>query len=70
MQNRISVIMSDERNELFMNNRVRSVLEHMLEDTQDAINFANDAGSIEVFSSSKMIWKRFCKTNYIWIAKY
>ena len=40
-----------------MNSRVRSILEHMLEDTQDAINFANEAGSIDVFSSNKMICK-------------
>jgi len=32
-----------------MNNKVRSILEHMLEDAQDAINFANEAGSIDVF---------------------
>ena len=40
-----------------MNSRERSILEHMLEDTQDAINFANVAGSIDVFSSNKMICK-------------
>ena len=40
-----------------MNTRVHSILEHMLEDTQDAINFANEAGSIDVFSSNKMLFK-------------
>ena len=40
-----------------MNNRVRSILEHMLEDAQDAINFANEAGIIDVFSSNKMLYK-------------
>ena len=40
-----------------MNNRVRSILEHMLEDTQDAINFANEVDNIDAFSSSKMICK-------------
>ena len=40
-----------------MNNRVRSILEHMLEDAQDAMNFANEAGSIDVLSSNKMICK-------------
>ena len=40
-----------------MNTRVRSILEHMLEDSQDAINFANEAGNIDVFSSNKMICK-------------
>jgi len=29
----------------------------MLEDAQDAINFANEADSIDVFSSNKMIYK-------------
>ena len=40
-----------------MNTRVRSILEHILDDTQDAIKFANEAGSIEIFSSNKMIYK-------------
>ena len=40
-----------------MNSRVRSILEHMLEDAQDAINFANQAGNINAFSSNKMICK-------------
>jgi len=40
-----------------MNTRVRSILEHMLEDAQDAIKFASEAGNIEVFSSNKMIYK-------------
>jgi len=40
-----------------MNTRVRSILEHILDDAQDAIKFANEAGSIEVFSSNKMIYK-------------
>jgi len=40
-----------------MNNRVHSILEHMLEDTQDAIKFANEAGSMSIFSSNKMICK-------------
>jgi len=37
--------------------KVHSVLEHMLEDAQDAMSFADEAGSIEVFSSNKMICK-------------
>jgi uncharacterized protein with HEPN domain len=40
-----------------MNSRERSILEHMLEDTQDAINFANEAGNIDIFISNKMICK-------------
>jgi uncharacterized protein with HEPN domain len=40
-----------------MNSRERSILEHMLEDTQDAINFANEAGNIDIFTSNKMICK-------------
>ena len=40
-----------------MNTRVRNILEYMLEDTQDAIKFANEAGSIDVFTSNKMIYK-------------
>ena len=40
-----------------MNSKVRNILEHMLEDATDAINFANEAGSIKVFSSSKMTYK-------------
>jgi uncharacterized protein with HEPN domain len=40
-----------------MSSRERSILEHMLEDAQDAMNFADEAGSIEAFSSNKMICK-------------
>ena len=40
-----------------MNSKLRNILEHMLEDATDAINFADEAGSIEVFSSSKMTYK-------------
>ena len=40
-----------------MNIRIRNILMHMLEDAQDAIKFANEAGSIDVFSSNKMICK-------------
>ena len=40
-----------------MNNKVRSILEHMLEDAQDAMKFANEAGEIDVFSSNRMIYK-------------
>ena len=40
-----------------MNSRVRSVLEHMLEDAQDAVKFANEAGCIDIFFSDKMIYK-------------
>ena len=32
-----------------MNSRVRSILEHMHEDAQDALNFANEAGNVDVF---------------------
>ena len=34
-----------------MNTRVRTILEHMLEDANDAISFANEAGSLEKFTS-------------------
>ena len=40
-----------------MNPKVRGILEHMLEDAQDAINFASQAGSVEAFSKDKMICK-------------
>ena len=40
-----------------MNNKIRNVLEHILEDSQDAIKFADEAGSIDVFSSNRMICK-------------
>ena len=40
-----------------MSSRVRSILEHMLEDAQDAIKFANEAYDISMFSSNKMIYK-------------
>jgi uncharacterized protein with HEPN domain len=40
-----------------MNSRERSILEHMLEDTQDAISFASEADNIDVFSSNKLICK-------------
>ena len=33
-----------------MNSRVKMILEHMLEDTKEAILFAEDAGSFEIFS--------------------
>jgi uncharacterized protein with HEPN domain len=40
-----------------MNTGVRSILEHVLDDAQDAIKFADEAGCIDVFSSNKMIYK-------------
>ena len=40
-----------------MNTRVRSILEHILEDANDAIKFVNKADSIEVFASDKMVYK-------------
>ena len=40
-----------------MNSKERSILAHMLEDAQDAIHFANEAGSLDVFLSNKMISK-------------
>ena len=40
-----------------MNDRVRSILEHILEDAQDAINFADEAGGVDNFSSNKLIYK-------------
>jgi uncharacterized protein with HEPN domain len=33
-----------------MNERVESILEHMLEDAEDIITFADDVGSLEEFS--------------------
>jgi uncharacterized protein with HEPN domain len=33
-----------------MNERVESILEHMLEDAQDVVAFADEVGSFEVFS--------------------
>jgi len=40
-----------------MNARVRSILEHILEDAQDAISFAEKAGRFDVFVSDKMTRK-------------
>ena len=40
-----------------MNNRVRNILEHMLEDAQDAIKFAKDVGCVDEFSSNKLYRK-------------
>lgn len=40
-----------------MNDRIYSVLEHMLEDAQDAIKFANEVGSVDRFFDNKMAYK-------------
>jgi uncharacterized protein with HEPN domain len=40
-----------------MKNRVHSILEHMLEDAQDAVKFVSKAGDIENFTANKMIYK-------------
>jgi len=40
-----------------MNIRTRNILEHMLEDAQDAINFANDAGSADALASNRLYRK-------------
>jgi len=40
-----------------MNYRVRSVLEHMLEDAQDAINFAIEIDNIDALASNKLVCK-------------
>ena len=40
-----------------MNIRVRSILEHMLEDAQDAVKFAKEIGSVDAFSANKLYRK-------------
>ncbi len=40
-----------------MNERVDLILEHMLEDAQDVVDFAGRAGSFEAFSEDTMIRK-------------
>jgi len=40
-----------------MNVKVRSILEHMLEDAADAAIFAKEAGSLDAFSSNKLYRK-------------
>ena len=40
-----------------MNIRVQSILEHMLEDAQDAVKFAKEIGSAEAFSANKLYRK-------------
>ena len=40
-----------------MNIRTRNILEHMLEDAQDAIKFANDAGSADALASNRLYRK-------------
>ena len=40
-----------------MNARVQNILEHMLEDAQDAINFAAEVGDVDAFSSNKLYRK-------------
>ena len=34
-----------------MNERVRTILEHMLEDAQDVVTFASDSGSYDAFAN-------------------
>jgi len=40
-----------------MNARTRNILEHILEDAQDAIQFADEAGSVEALSSNRLYRK-------------
>jgi len=40
-----------------MNIRVRSILEHMLQDALDAQNFADEVGNLEAFSVNKLYRK-------------
>jgi uncharacterized protein with HEPN domain len=40
-----------------MNIRTRNILEHILEDAHDAIGFANDVGSIDALTTSKLYRK-------------
>lgn len=40
-----------------MNIRTRNILEHILEDAQDAIRFANEVGSAEALASNRLYRK-------------
>jgi len=40
-----------------MNTGTRNILEHILEDTQDAVKFANDAGSADALASNRLYRK-------------
>jgi len=40
-----------------MNSKVRNILEHMLEDAEDAIRFAREIGSLDTFSASVLYRK-------------
>ena len=40
-----------------MNTRVRNLLEHMLEDAQDAVRFADEIGTSEAFASNRLYSK-------------
>jgi len=40
-----------------MNWRIKTILEHMLDDAQDVVAFSDEAGSIESFRQNTMIYK-------------
>ena len=37
-----------------MNERVKSILEHMLEDAHDVVTFANESGSYDTFAKKEL----------------
>ena len=42
------------------NDRVYVIIEHMIDDAREAIDFANQVGSLEVFSNSVLYRKAIC----------